>query len=581
MFYRQEDMPFTKDGIVPDIIMNPHAVPSRMTIAQLMECLMGKTCTVLGTYGDATPFTDLGVEDIANLLQDQGYDRYGNEILYNPITGEQINTLVFIGPTFYQRLKHMTTDKIHCLTSDHEVLTSNGWKQIDEVTKEDKVATLKDNKIVYDNPTNVLHFPNYSGKMYHVKNQMIDLDVTINHRMYVSKQGWNSGKRYWKPHTLVTAEDIMGKPVKYKKNGEWDCPDYQFILPAVDKNTEELVDMDAWLTFMGIWFAEGWANASQKCTDYKVSFSVNKQRVKDALYPAVTKLGYNFSVNREKLQIHNKQLYTYMLPLSVGAPNKTLPSWCFQLSQMQTRQLIHAMMLGDGCFNKNTSASMYYTTSNILADQFMQLCLHAGWSSNKSMHYEAGHRTTLKDGRDIIGKNIVWRLAVIKHKNTPEVNHGHHKMQNVQEEYTYDYEGSVFCLQVPSEVFYVRRNGKAVWTGNSRSANGPIVQLTRQPAEGRAREGGLRIGEMEVECNLAHGVSSFLKERLVEMSDNYRVFVCKKCGLIANCNPEKGVYACKPCRNTTQFSEIRIPYSAKLLFQEMQTMSIGTRFITQ
>jgi DNA-directed RNA polymerase II subunit RPB2 len=228
MLYRQEDMPFTKDGIVPDIIVNPHAIPSRMTIAQLMECLMGKACTSIGTYGDATPFTELGVEDIAEVLQAEGLERYGNEILYNSRTGEQIPTAVFIGPTFYQRLKHMTCDKVH-----------------------------------------------------------------------------------------------------------------------------------------------------------------------------------------------------------------------------------------------------------------------------------------------------------------------------------------------------------------SRSNAGPIVLLTRQPSEGRAREGGLRIGEMEQEVHIAHGIQSFLKERFMESADNYRLFVCKKCGFMSIANPDANIFICKPCKNTTHFKEIRIPYAAKLLFQEMQTMSIGTRFITK
>ena len=115
-------MPFTKDGIVPDIIMNPHAVPSRMTIAQLMECLMGKACAKLGSYGDATPFTDVTIEDLAKILQSEGLERHGNEILYNPRTGEQITTTIFFGPTFYQRLKHMTVDKTHSRSSNGPVV---------------------------------------------------------------------------------------------------------------------------------------------------------------------------------------------------------------------------------------------------------------------------------------------------------------------------------------------------------------------------------------------------------------------------------------------------------------------------
>ena len=225
--YMQEDMPFTSGGITPDIIMNPNAIPSRMTMGQLMECLMGKACVMSGTYGDSTPFTECQVEDIAKVLEESGLERYGNEIMYDPRTGKQMSCDIFIGPTFYQRLKHMTVDKIH-----------------------------------------------------------------------------------------------------------------------------------------------------------------------------------------------------------------------------------------------------------------------------------------------------------------------------------------------------------------SRSNNGPVVMLTRQPAEGRSRRGGLRLGEMEIECNWAHGITQFLKERIMECSDNYRVHVCKACGYIAIANPEKNIFNCRNCKNITNFAEIRIPYAAKLLCQEIQTMSIGMKFIT-
>jgi len=226
MLYEQADMPFSLNGITPDIIMNPHAIPSRMTMAQLMECLMSKAAVEIGAYGDATPFTDLTVEDIAQILQDCGMERYGNEILHNPRTGEQLPTLIFMGPTYYQRLKHMVADKIH-----------------------------------------------------------------------------------------------------------------------------------------------------------------------------------------------------------------------------------------------------------------------------------------------------------------------------------------------------------------GRGSSGPVVLMTRQPAEGRAREGGLRMGEMEVECNWAHGMMHFLKERLMDCSDNYRVFLCSKCGMMSNVNPEKNIYDCKVCRNKTAFVQVRIPYAAKLLFQEVQCMGIGTKML--
>ena len=107
------DMPVSAEGVVPDIIVNPHAIPSRMTIGQLMECLMGKLCTIHGQQGDATPFRGTSIEEISDKLEAYGYDRLGGETLYNGMTGEALPGKIFIGPTYYQRLKHMVLDKQH------------------------------------------------------------------------------------------------------------------------------------------------------------------------------------------------------------------------------------------------------------------------------------------------------------------------------------------------------------------------------------------------------------------------------------------------------------------------------------
>lgn len=111
--YRQEDMPFTVEGITPDLIVNPHAIPSRMTIGHLVECLLSKVSSLDGTEGDATPFTDVTVESISQTLAAYGYQQRGFEVLYNGHTGRKLNAQIFTGPTYYQRLKHMVDDKIH------------------------------------------------------------------------------------------------------------------------------------------------------------------------------------------------------------------------------------------------------------------------------------------------------------------------------------------------------------------------------------------------------------------------------------------------------------------------------------
>jgi DNA-directed RNA polymerase II subunit RPB2 len=113
MLLEEEDMPFTASGLRPDLIMNPHAVPSRMTIAQLMENIYGKIGVRRGTLGDGTPYDHMKVADLKQHMQELGLQSYGNEMLYNGQTGEMMEAEIFMGPTFYQRLKHMVIDKKH------------------------------------------------------------------------------------------------------------------------------------------------------------------------------------------------------------------------------------------------------------------------------------------------------------------------------------------------------------------------------------------------------------------------------------------------------------------------------------
>lgn len=130
MLFRAEDLPFTEQGITPDLIMNPHAIPSRMTIAHLIETLLSKVSALNGKEGVGTAFNkNVKVDDIAAILHSFGYQMFGFETLYNGspplptsspppphlvpgMTGRKMDALIYLGPTYYQRLRHMVDDKI-------------------------------------------------------------------------------------------------------------------------------------------------------------------------------------------------------------------------------------------------------------------------------------------------------------------------------------------------------------------------------------------------------------------------------------------------------------------------------------
>ena len=112
---REQDMPCTEDGIRPDIIVNPHAMPSRMTIGHLVETLFSKVGSIYGAFGDCTAFQNKGSKhkELGELLINENFHSSGCQILYNGMTGEQLESEIYFGPTYYLRLKHMPKDKIN------------------------------------------------------------------------------------------------------------------------------------------------------------------------------------------------------------------------------------------------------------------------------------------------------------------------------------------------------------------------------------------------------------------------------------------------------------------------------------
>lgn len=367
-----------------------NCVTSRMTIGQLLECVLSKTSALQGKITDATPFNQLDVEEVNRIFKQYGYEDNGLEELYCGMTGKKMSVKIFIGPTYYLRLKHMVFDKIHCLTLDHEVLTFRGWKRYEELTSEDLIATLnKDSgNLEYHKPLKIHYYPEYEGKMYEIENGQVSLNVTLNHRMLTSTDGQLYDYEY--------AADVIGKQRYYKSDAN---------------------------------------NINQEYNFYYGQFGHGE-------YPGSV-------------------LSRAVMALKFG-DIKVFPDWIIYLNDRQTRMVLEGVFYGD----------KYITHNKELADQLQHMALLAGWSARI---YNEEHQYT---------------LYLNKGNNRPIVNDGSlDHYENI-----YDYKGAVFCLEVPNETFYVRRNGIPIWTANSRS-RGPRQLITHQPPEGRALNGGLRFGK--------------------------------------------------------------------------------------
>ena len=587
-------------------------------------------------------------------------------------------------------------DKFACYDPETDILTQSGWKNITEISTEDKVACLIDrNKLEYINPTETQSY-DFDGKMYQVDSDKVNLLVTPNHRMF-------TGSCHRKNYNIQTAEKIYGKMRSYKTNVENWQPENNmetFTLPAYEELPALELDLENWCIFFGIWIAEGCSSVSHKengSIKYRgVHIAANKPRVQEQLEICMDVLGIKWAMHMSRGELvkwysGDKRLIYYLKPLSVGAVNKRLPQWCFELDMYHSQKLIEGMVLGDGCYMKGTTTTRYYTSSIGLRDDLQQLCIHAGWSSNYYLKSIAGTKSTCL-GQPIATTADYWSITICKTQTSPLVNK--YIKSGKQLDSWVEYKGKVYCCSVPTNdgLVLVRRSGKPVWCGNSRTgqkgtlgmvyrqedmpwteagivpdiimnphaipsrmtinqlmesvlgkscciegtfgdstpftkssvniaeklcdrlgmndydrtgtetlyngmtgevmgkvfigpvcyqrlkhlvgdkiharSQGPNASLTRQPLEGRSREGGLRFGEMERDCIISHGSAKFLRERLYEESDPYVTTICQDCG-----NFSTTPTYCKAC-DTDNIVKVNIPYVSKLVTQELNAMCI-------
>ncbi len=340
-----------------------------------------------------------------------------------------------------------------CFSEDTEVLTKEGWKLFKDVTYSDLILTLSDDdSLEYHKPTEIIK-ERYVGQLIQFKNVKIDLIVTPNHKMHVKRRNSRS-------YELIRAfEAIRWDRANMKKTGKWKGHEKEyFYIPSV-KNSKfrniGKVSMDSWLEFFGYYITEGCVHIRkrrQKVNDkeyetsaYNILIAQDKKRTANwnKIKECLKKLPFKYyETDDHQFRICNKQLALYLNQFG-KSKEKFIPEELKNLSKRQLNLLFNAMMLGDGSSN----GKKFYSSSYRLIGDFQEILLKLGLSCT----------IRLTDKRKT---NPVYSTHILSNINKNFLTPLYPKREIV------DYDGYVYCVNVPNHIIFVRRNGKAVFCGN-------------------------------------------------------------------------------------------------------------------
>jgi len=396
-----------------------------------------------------------------------------------------------------------------CYDDQTEILTNQGWKFFENLTKNDEVFTLTDKNFIELHKPNKLFEYDYNGEMYHFKTKSLDLLVTPNHKMVVDQA--QSGVR-----KFVEAQDFNFNSHRIPKQSIWQGVERDFfVLPAVDIfkgngpashfSEEEIeiirarrtegdvyksiaddfncnavtifnicanlnygqrslttyqtaplsIKMDDWLAYFGFWLAEGSTDNENIAPShgYRVSVcQVNEQKRKE-IKEVLGRLPFSYAQDGISFVICNKQLWTYLRQFGKKY-DKFIPQEIKALSKVQLKILFDWMVKGDGHVRKTTGQINYWTTSKKLADDLQEVILKLGFLG--TMTIQEGGVSEIK-GRKIYA-NKCYVLGV------QQAQHYRLRKENVQKVF---YQGKVYCCEVENHTVFVRRNGRVSWCGNS------------------------------------------------------------------------------------------------------------------
>ncbi|MEW6401231.1 MAG: GDP-mannose 4,6-dehydratase [Chloroflexota bacterium] len=341
-----------------------------------------------------------------------------------------------------------------CYSEDTDILTRCGWKKFYELASDDEVLTYSLEKGIaeYQKPTR--HFAySYDGKMYVQHNRRLQTCVTPNHKMLVS---WDCNHNALENPRLLEAQEIKGKPMAYLLAA--DVADGEskefFTLPAVKAGkhrhyfSARQIPMDDWLRFLGWYISEGHCQEAKKTVNCTVSLTTY-YRSEEAM-DVMRAIGLSPVIDQHHVVATSRQVYEYVRTLG-KSHDKFIPVEIKKLSPKHLCVLLQSLLDGDG--DKNGKNSWRYTTvSRQLADDVQEIAIRCGMAASLALDKQGFYRVYICTTR------------------TAQCNLDADRSEWI------DYEGQVYCVEVPNSIVMVRQNGHAYFSGNSKGTGDQYVR---------------------------------------------------------------------------------------------------------
>lgn len=369
-----------------------------------------------------------------------------------------------------------------CYDDQTEVLTDRGWVYWPDVAEGDRLASVDPDthEMTFERPSELFVY-DHDGPMYRVANRNLDLSVTPNHRMYVRRRDHDE----WE---VAYAEDIAGKQVDYLAHVGWQGDDSDAVKVAGFDQWRGSwwkpvapveVDATSWARLLGYYLSEG--SKDYRKGTYRISIAQQRGERHDRMFADLQALPWLVRSRGDKIIIYSEQLYR-ALP-DGKAWEKSIPADVKGMSSRLLAEFLAAFTLGDGDDN-----GALYTSSKALADDLCEVALKCGHATSVVARQGVGDRSTMTDGRVVTAAHQGWKVNVRTRQTEPTFSpyeyrgkHGSRLDQSkgARGEWWEHYTGKVYCAEVPGGLMVVRRNGKAVVSGNSRAGTAMRQSIAR------------------------------------------------------------------------------------------------------